>query len=85
MNGILSNVHKLLTPYNYNPGKTSRIKYIVIHYVGGTGSAEQNCKYHAQDKRDASAHYYVDFDLCIFIFDFFVNDNFILGVNFFFY
>lgn len=55
-------IQKLLTPYNYNPGKISRIKYIVIHYVGGTGSAEQNCKYYAQAKRSASAHYYVDFN-----------------------
>lgn len=62
MSDILSNVHKLLTPYNYNAGNVSRIKYIVIHYVGGTGSAEQNCKYYAQSKRNASAHYYVDFD-----------------------
>ena len=62
MSDILSNVHKLLTPYNYKPGNISRVKYIVIHYVGATGSAEQNCKYYAQAKRGASAHYFVDFD-----------------------
>lgn len=62
MSNILSNVHKLLTPYNYKNGNISRIKYLVIHYVGGTGSAEQNCKYYASKKIGASAHYYVDFN-----------------------
>ena len=40
-------IHQLLTPYNYNSGQLSRIKYIVIHYVGATGGAEANCKYYA--------------------------------------
>lgn len=35
-------IHKLLTPYNYDVGNISRIKYIVIHYVGSTGSAQAN-------------------------------------------
>lgn len=55
-------IHKLLTPYNYNPGRASRIKYIVIHYVGAIGGAEANCKYYASGRIGASAHYYVDFD-----------------------
>lgn len=55
-------INKLLTPYNYNPGQLSRIKYIVIHYVGATGGAEANCKYYASQRIGASAHYYVDFD-----------------------
>ena len=55
-------INKLLTPYNYNPGQVSRIKYIVIHYVGATGGAEANCKYYASGRIGASAHYYVDFD-----------------------
>ncbi|MGL6221485.1 MAG: hypothetical protein ACRC36_25895 [Lacrimispora sphenoides] len=38
-------IKKLLTPYNYTAGTADRIKYIVIHYVGGLGGAEANCKY----------------------------------------
>lgn len=55
-------INKLLTPYNYTPGQSSRIKYIVIHYVGATGGAEANCKYYASRKISASAHYYVGFN-----------------------
>ena len=55
-------INKLLTPYNYSNGDLSRIKYIVIHYVGATGGAEANCKWYAGADRSASAHYYVDFD-----------------------
>jgi glucan-binding YG repeat protein len=55
-------IHQLLTPYNYTNGVNSRIKYIVIHYVGATGGAEANCKWYAGADRGASAHYYVDFD-----------------------
>ena len=32
-------ISKLLTPYNYSVGSASRIRYIVIHYVGATGGA----------------------------------------------
>ncbi len=56
------NIHKLLTPYNHTEGSASRIKYIVIHYVGATGGAKANCEYYAGGNRHASAHYYVDFD-----------------------
>jgi len=52
-------INKLLTPYNYSAGNVSRIKYIVIHYVGATGGAEVNCKYYASQKLGASAHYFV--------------------------
>lgn len=54
-------IHKLLTPYNYNSGQLGRIKYIVIHYVGATGGAEANCKYYASQRIGASAHYFVGF------------------------
>lgn len=54
-------VHQLLTPYNYTNGELSRIKYIVIHYVGALGGAEANCKYYASQYIGASAHYYVGF------------------------
>lgn len=55
-------MNKLLTSYNYSNGQISRIKYIVIHYVGATGGAKANCKYYASKYIGASAHYYVDFD-----------------------
>lgn len=55
-------INKLISKYNYNSGSTSRIKYIVIHFVGATGGAEANCKYFAGGYRGASAHYFVGFD-----------------------
>lgn len=55
-------IHKMISRYNYNPGSTSRIKYIVIHYVGALGGAKANCEYYGGGDRGASAHYYVDFD-----------------------
>ena len=56
-------INELLTPYNFNRlGDTSRIKYIVLHYVGATGGAEANCRYYASEYIGASAHYYVGFN-----------------------
>ena len=55
-------INQLLTPYNYNSGTLSRVKYIVIHYVGATGGAKANCQYYANAYRGASAHYFVGFD-----------------------
>ena len=55
-------MQKLITPYNYASGDLSRIKYIVIHYVGALGGAEANCKYYASQYIGASAHYYVGFN-----------------------
>jgi len=55
-------INKLLTPYNYNDGQISRIKYIVIHYVGATGGAKANCEYYASKYIGASAHYFVGFE-----------------------
>lgn len=52
---------KLLTPYNYSNGELSRIKYIVIHYVGALGGAEANCKYYALQYVGTSAHYFAGF------------------------
>lgn len=51
-----------LTPYNYTAGSISRIKYIVIHYVGALGGAKDNCYYYASGYVGASAHYYVGFN-----------------------
>lgn len=61
---ILSNLKYIMcNPRNYtaNTG-TNRIKYIVIHYVGATGSAKANCNYYANNYVGASANLYVDFD-----------------------
>lgn len=55
-------INKLLTGFNHNGGNTSRIKYIVIHYVGALGGAKANCQYYAGGDRGASAHYFVGFD-----------------------
>lgn len=59
---ILGNVKKHITKYNFNVGSLSRIKYIVVHYVGSTGSAKANCEYYASGDVGASAHYFVDFN-----------------------
>jgi len=53
-------INKLLTKVNYDKyGSTSRIKFIVIHYVGADGGAKENCQYFRKEFRDASAHYFV--------------------------
>lgn len=56
------NVTKMISKYNFNSGTVDRLKngYIVIHYVGATGSAKQNCEYYAARDRGASSHYFVD-------------------------
>lgn len=55
-------IKKELTNINHNEGTIDRIKYIVIHYVGATGSAKANCNYYKTANRNASAHYFVDFN-----------------------
>lgn len=56
-------IEKLLTTYNFtDKNDLSRIKYIVIHYVGATGGAEANCKLFASKYLGASAHYFVGFN-----------------------
>lgn len=52
----------MISRYNHNTGDISRVKYIVVHYVGALGGAEANCKYYAGGNRGASAHYFVGFD-----------------------
>lgn len=53
-------INKLITKVNYTKANsTSRIKYIVIHYVGALGGAEENCRYFYSTDRSASAHYFV--------------------------
>ncbi|MFW6680896.1 N-acetylmuramoyl-L-alanine amidase, partial [Lacrimispora sp. AGF001] len=58
----MKSINLLLTGYNHNTGSISRIKYIVIHYVGAQGGARANCQYYAGSNRNASAHYFIGFD-----------------------
>ena len=37
----MRNINRLISGYNFNPGSVSRIKYIVIHYVGGLRGRRQ--------------------------------------------
>lgn len=54
-------IKKHLTSYNFkNTNDISRIKYIVIHYVGAVSSAYNNVVYYASKYLGASAHYFVD-------------------------
>lgn len=43
-------------------GSLGEIKYFVVHYTGGTGSAKNNCIYFATANRKASADLFVDKD-----------------------
>ena len=52
-------INKLLTKTNFREGNGKQNKYIVIHYVGATGGAEDNCRYFQSNYRGASAHYFV--------------------------
>lgn len=46
---------------NYRKGRTSPVKYIVIHYTAGNGdTAKNNADYYAGANAEASAHYFVD-------------------------
>ena len=57
----MNKINRMISNYNYNPGNISRIKYIVIHYVGALGGAQENCAYYGGGNREASAHYFVGF------------------------
>lgn len=52
-------INKYLTKTNYKKATNRKIEYIVIHYVGATGGAYDNCKYFYSTYRGASAHYFV--------------------------
>lgn len=41
-------------------GGLSNIRYFVIHYTAGTGSAKNNCIYFASANRNASADFFID-------------------------
>jgi N-acetyl-anhydromuramyl-L-alanine amidase AmpD len=46
-------------PRNYTKGRPGGIEYIVIHYVGASGGAKDNCIYYGNNYVAASAHYFV--------------------------
>ena len=46
-------------PYNYAVMGNKENLYIVIHYVGATGTALQNAQYYSNSQVGASAHYFV--------------------------
>lgn len=48
------NINRKISKYNFNKGSVSRIKYIVIHYVGALGGAEDNCRYYGGGKPNCS-------------------------------
>jgi len=48
-------------PTNYRRGRVSPVRYVVIHYVGALGGAEDNARYFAGAGRGASAHFFVGF------------------------
>ena len=52
-------INKLLTKRNFEVMTNKSNKYIVIHYVGATGGAYDNCLYFLTTYRGASAHYFV--------------------------
>ena len=52
-------INKLLTTTNFRKGSNKQNKYLVIHFVGASGGAEDNCKYFKTQYRGASAHYFV--------------------------
>ena len=58
----MNKINRMISKYNFNPGNISRIKYIVIHYVGALGGAQENCAYYGGGNRGASAHYFVGDD-----------------------
>ena len=55
-------ISKMLTTVNYEIASGKQNKYIVIHYVAASGSAQNNCKYFKDTYRGASAHYFIGHD-----------------------
>ena len=47
----MNKVNRMISKYNFNSGSVSRIKYIVIHYVGALGGAKENCAYYGGGNR----------------------------------
>ena len=52
---------KLANRSNFTKGRSTSIKYIVIHFTANNGdTAKGNCNYFQGTNRNASAHYFVD-------------------------
>lgn len=52
---------KLANSSNFTKGRSTSIKYIVIHFTANNGdTAKGNCNYFQGTNRNASAHYFVD-------------------------
>lgn len=49
-----------LTTVNRTVTANRKIEYIVVHYFGALGTAQQTCAYFKSVNRRASAHYFVD-------------------------
>ena len=49
----------MLTTVNYERASAKQNKFLVIHYVGALGDAQNNCKYFKDTFRGASAHYFI--------------------------
>lgn len=46
---------------NFTPGRSQKVKYLVIHYTSNNGdTAKNNADYFAREKVGASAHYFCD-------------------------
>lgn len=54
------NITQNLTTVNRTVCANRKIEYIVIHYFGALGSANQTCEFFKSVNRKASAHYFVD-------------------------
>lgn len=54
-------INKKITKVNFTDANrgNGQIKYLVKHYVGATGDAEENCNYFQNTYRGASAHFFV--------------------------
>lgn len=52
-------INKYHGKYNIS-NRITPVKYIVVHYTAGTGSARNNCIYFSNGNRNASAHYFID-------------------------
>jgi len=54
------NITQNLTSVNRTVTANRKKQYLVVHYFGALGSAEQTCAYFKNVNRRASAHYFVD-------------------------
>ena len=56
----MKKINTLFTKVNKTNGRNGhKVEFIVIHYVGATGTAYDNVRYFENEYREASAHYFV--------------------------